>query len=288
MAVCAVVVVTAILFAGVAPTYNKLGVSGAADAIRMARLIPFGPSVEGPTRSTKACLWVAELLAWTLAGGVLGLASRESKYDGLRAIGSVVALTICLSLAVEVTQIVIPGHDVDLTSVALAALGSALGATLVIRRRVVESRRWAVPALLIWGVAITLTAWNPPRFTWPAPPFLRLERIVPFWSYFGSRTLEDVMDVVEQATVFMPLGALLAARSWRQSFLSAILIGFGLGVILEFGQIFLPARTADVSDAISAAAGAGMGLALWRWGESARTSSLGVARYRVPRGGGKR
>ena len=80
---------------------------------------------------------------------------------------------------------------------------------------------------------------------------------------------------------FMPLGALLAARSWRQSFLSAVLIGFGFAVVLEFGQVFLPDRTADVSDAISAAAGAGLGLALWRWGESARTSSLGATRYRV-------
>jgi glycopeptide antibiotics resistance protein len=133
-----------------------------------------------------------------------------------------------------------------------------------------------------------LTAWNPPTFTWPAPPFLRAERFVPFWSYFGSRTLEDLTDVVGQAFLFMPLGALLAARSWRQSFLSAILIGFGLGVILEFGQVFLPTRTADVSDAISAAAGAGLGLALWRWGEQARTSSLGATRYRVgARGGGK-
>jgi VanZ family protein len=286
--VCAVAVATTMLFAGLAPSYNKLGVSGAAAALEMARLIPFGPSAGGPTPSTKTCLWVAELLAWTLAGGVFALAARESKRDGVRAVGPVVALAICLSLVVEVIQIVIPGRDVDLTSVLLAAVGSALGATIVIRLRAVESRHWTVPALLIWGVAIILVTWNPPRFTWPAPPFLRAERFVPFWSYFDSRSLEDLTDVVGQAIVFMPLGALLAARSWRQSFLSAILIGFGLGVILEFGQVFLPTRTADVSDAISAAAGAGLGLALWRWGEQARTSSLGATRYRVgARGGGK-
>ena len=105
--------------------------------------------------------------------------------------------------------------------------------------------------------------------------------IVPFWSYFGSRTLEDLTDVVGQAMAFLPLGALLAARSWRQSFLTAILIGFSFGLVLELGQAFLPDRTPDVSDAISAAAGAGLGLALWRWGEFARTSSMGATRYRV-------
>ena len=104
---------------------------------------------------------------------------------------------------------------------------------------------------------------------------------VPFWSYFGSRTLEDLTDVVGQAVAFLPLGALLAARSWRQSVLNVVLIGFGLGTILEVGQVFLPARTPDLSDAISAAAGAGLGLVLWRWGESARTTSTGATRYRV-------
>jgi VanZ family protein len=84
----------------------------------------------------------------------------------------------------------------------------------------------------------------------------------------------------------MPLGALLAARSWRQSFTIAVLIGFVFGLSLELGQVFLPTRTADMSDAISAAAGTGLGLALWRWGESARTSTLGATRYRVgPRTG---
>jgi glycopeptide antibiotics resistance protein len=107
--------------------------------------------------------------------------------------------------------------------------------------------------------------------------------IVPFWSYFGSRSLGDLTDVTGQAAIFVPLGALLAARAWRQSFPGAIAIGFGLGVVLEIGQVFLPDRSADVSDAISAAAGTGLGLALWRWGEYARNSSMGVTRYRVGR-----
>jgi hypothetical protein len=47
--------------------------------------------------------------------------------------------------------------------------------------------------------------------------------------------------------------------------------------------VFLPERTAELTDALSASVGAGLGLALLRWGESVRdlTSSLGVTRYRV-------
>ena len=108
--------------------------------------------------------------------------------------------------------------------------------------------------------------------------------IVPFWSYIDSRTLEDLADVLGQVMMFMPLGALLAARTWRHSFLGAILIAFVVGAILEFGQVFLPDRSTDVSDAISAAIGSGFGFALWRWGESQRTSSMGATRYRVATG----
>lgn len=281
MAVCAVVVVVTIVCGGLSPSYDKLGASGFRAALRMARVIPFGRSAGGLPPADKGCLWVAELLAWTLAGGVFGLAARESSYDGVPAISGLAVLSACLSLAIEGLQLVVPGRDVDLTSVVMATLGSAVGATCVIRRSAGDAHRWIVPALVIWGAAVALAAWNPPRFTWPRPPLLRPEMIVPFWSYFDSRTLEDLTDVVGQAVIFMPLGALLAARSWRQSFLNVAAIGFGFAVILEFGQVFLPDRTADVSDAISAAAGAGLGLALWRWGESARTSSLGATRYRV-------
>ena len=45
----------------------------------------------------------------------------------VRAIGAVVGLAAGLSLAIEVLQLVIPGRDVDLTSVALAIFGSAVG-----------------------------------------------------------------------------------------------------------------------------------------------------------------
>ena len=188
------------LFAGLLPTYNKLGTSGLtacaedcpAHSVR---------AIGGRTApADKACLWVAELLTWTLVGGVFalaaaGIAARRSACARL-----VVGLAAGLSLAIEVIQVVIPGRDVDLTSVLLAIFGSALGATLVTRIVVADARRWTTPALLIWGVAVTLAAWNPPRFAWPDRLALQPAMFVPFWSYFGSRTLEDLTDVVGQAS----------------------------------------------------------------------------------------
>jgi len=281
LAACSLAVAAGLVIAGVCPSYVKTGGRGMTDSLRTAGWVPFGPSLGGPTPGSKACLWGAELLTWTLAGGLFALAAREKGCQIVQAMIWAVALGGGLTLAIEATQIVIPGPDVDLTSVVLALFGSTLGAAAVARSAGGDARHWIMPGVLTWGVAALLAAWNPPAFTWPVQSFWRPEMLVPFWSYFGSRSLEDLADVIGQAVIFVPLGALLAARSWRQSFLATTLSGLGFGIVLELGQVFLPDRWADVSDAISAAGGAALGFALWRWGESTRTSSMGVTRHRI-------
>ncbi len=167
----------------------------------------------------------------------------------------------------------------------LALFGSASGAAVVVLSRELDPHRLITPAIAIWWLAVIFTLWNPPRFTLPEPPYWNLAMVVPFWSYFFSRTIADLADVIGQVLIFMPLGALLAARTNRQSFGGALLIGLSLGVLFEFGQAFIPGRTADISDALSAAAGTAAGLMLWRWGEWTRASSTGAIRYRIPRHG---
>ena len=154
-----------------------------------------------------------------------------------------------------------------MTSIMLAVAGSAAGALVVVWKGGDDPRRLILPAIAIWGLAVVFMHWNPPRFRVPDRPYWRLEWMVPFWSYFFSRSLADLADVLGQVFFFMPLGTLLAARTNRQSFLGSLVIGFALGLAIEFGQAFIPSRTADISDAISAAAGTGLGLFLVRWGE---------------------
>ena len=271
----------AFLLAGLAPFGFKPGPHDLKAAVKAAHLIPFvRPAVE-PIRSAKPLNWAAELLAWTLAGGLFALAARESGVHGAGLIGWAVAASVPISLAIEICQLAIPGRDVDATSLVLALLGSAAGAAMVLRSRGDDPKHLIGPAIAIWCLAVFFAVWNPPRITWPEPPYLRLERVIPFWSYFFSRTLADLADVIGQVLIFIPLGALLAARTNRQSFAGVLMIGLSLGVVIEVGQAFLPGRTADISDAISAAAGTALGLALWRWGEWTRTSSVGAIRYRV-------
>jgi VanZ family protein len=274
---CAVGAMLGLLVAALAPTYIKVDQHAPSAGQSTARLIPF--SAASP--SAAAALWGAELLSWTMIGGLIALAARESGRDRFRSIGWGVAVAVCLSGVIEIVQIIVPGRYADATSVVLALAGSAVGASFVARSADRDPRRWIMPGLWIWWAATLLAAWSPLQFAWPAQPFWKTEMIVPFWSYFASRNLEDLTDVLGQVIVFLPMGALLAARSWRTSFVRAVAIGFVVGVLLEAGQIFIPSRSPDMSDALSSAAGAALGWSLWRWGEFARNSPMGVSRYRV-------
>ena len=189
---------------------------------------------------------------WVRAGGTgIGLARRA-------ALGGIVSLSGALSLAIEALQIVIPSHVVDMTSVILSILGTIVGASAVMHSASESARRWITPALLMWGCVLALSAWTPPHFAWPQPPYLRPERLVPFWSYYVRTSVHDLADLLGQVLAFLPVGASWPRRpAWRSIGRSAS-IGLGCGAVLEVGQVFLPDRTAELTDVLAAAVGAGL------------------------------
>ena len=97
----------------------------------------------------------------------------------------------------------------------------------------------------------------------------------------GGTDVYAVADLLNQVMGFIPLGVLLAARDpwlppWR-----ALVVGLGLGLVLEVGQLGLAERTAEITDALSAGGGALLGALLWRRAVAIRTSSVGPAHYRI-------
>ena len=279
MTACTLAVMVGLVVAELAPTYVKTERVESAVARKPVRVIPFAPSFGAARR--QAATWGAVCLTWVLIGGLIVLGASESGTHGVRTVAWAVSIAGSIAIVIEIIQLVVPGRAADAFSGAVAVVGSAVGATTVMRMPRRDLRCWILPALATWCVATTLAAWSPFQFAWPDRPVWRTEMLVPFWSYFGSRNIEDLTDVINQAIVFAPLGGLLAAQSWKRTFLATIMLGFTWSILLEFGQVFLPARSADMSDAISAAGGAGVGWALWRWGVLARNASMGQARYRV-------
>ena len=182
---CALATCAMLLLAGLSPFGFKPGLADVKAAFESAHWIPLVRPAAEPARSAKPLNWGAELLTWTLAGGLFAIAAREARVRGAGAtIGWVMAAAVVLSLAIETCQLAVPARDVDATSIMLAAAGSALGAAVLVWRRDVDPRRLIAPAIAIWCLAVIFTHWNPPRFTHPERPYWRLERVVPFWSYF--------------------------------------------------------------------------------------------------------
>ncbi len=281
---CALAAAAGMMITALSPFDINVQMAELKTAIKNARLVPFGPTLEGEGAAPpKPWSWASDLLNWTLAGGLFALAAQEQGRRGGHAILCPVIAAGGLCLATEFIQIAIPSRQIDMTTVLMAVLGSTIGAVSVVRSGARHAHFWIVPGLSIWGALAVLSHWTPPDIAWPLRPFFRPEWLVPFWSYYVRTSPAALADLIDELLIFVPLGVLLAAGSKRRSILQAVLIGFAVVLVLEAGQLFLPERTAELTDALSAAVGAGLGLALWRCGESVRdpTNSLGHARYRV-------
>jgi glycopeptide antibiotics resistance protein len=96
--------------------------------------------------------------------------------------------------------------------------------------------------------------------------------LVPFMAYFERHNMIDLADVVDEVMLFLPLGALLAMR-WaggRARIWHAALVGVGVGILLELGQIFNRDRYPDVTDVLWSGTGTALGFAIWGWGRLLR------------------
>jgi glycopeptide antibiotics resistance protein len=106
-------------------------------------------------------------------------------------------------------------------------------------------------------------------------------QLVPFWSYYRRTDVYAVADLLNQVMSFIPLGVLLAVKDPRRPLGRALVLGLGLGLLLEAGQLGLADRTAEITDALSAGAGAFAGALLWHWAVTTQTASEGHDRDRI-------
>lgn len=281
LAVCALAAGALIVVAGLAPFDVSIDLGSLKASLKSARPVPFGPALGGATPPADPWTWAREALTWALAGGLAVLALHESGTSGPRAIALAVALCGALSLAIEAAQLAIPARAADATSVVVALAGSLAGASAAAARPGWTARRWIDPALSALAVTLILSAWTPPV---PAPPGRwppKWSQLVPFWVYYRRTDIYALADLVEQVLAFVPLGGLLAARDARRAVRRSALIGLAFGLLLEAGQLFLADRTAEITDALSAAAGSALGAWLWSRGSTARNEARGTVRYRV-------
>jgi VanZ family protein len=280
-AACALAAAAGLLLAGLSPFDVSIDLGDLRAAVKQARPIPFGPSLGGAPPLAEPWSWAQEGLSAVLTGALFALALREAGEGGVRAVAATAALGGALAFAIEVAQLTIPGRAADMTSVVLAVIGSATGGALVTWFPQRTPRQWVSPALVVWSLAVVLAAWTPPHLAAPEDWSLQAWQLVPFWSYYRRTDVYAVADLFNQVMSFIPLGVLLAARAPRLPVWRALVVGLSLGAVLEVGQLGLAERTAEVTDALSAGAGALLGALLWQRAVAIRTASAGHARYRI-------
>ena len=278
IAACALAAAAGLVLAGLSPFDVSIDLGDLRAAVKRARPVPFGPSLGGAPAPAEPWSWAQEGLSTVLTGALFALAMKEAGKGGLRAVAATAALGGALALAIESAQVAIPGRVADMTSVVIALIGSATGAAVVSRSPQRTPRQWVGPALVVWALAVMLAAWTPPHLAARGSRSLQAWQLMPFWSYYRRTDVYAVADLLNQVMSFIPLGVLLAVKTARLPAWRALVVGLGLGLVLEVGQLGLAERTAEITDALSAGVGAFLGARLWHWAVAIRTSSAGHVR----------
>jgi len=232
-------------------------------------LIPFS----GPV--TDIGLWlyglVAEVVLWVPVGLLWTIDGSQ------RSLRAVLVRVLLAAVAIELTQLLVLSRVTDVTDVILAGVGGGLGVLAASGhrhfssfdpdglRRVVKLIWWA------WLLVILTVFWFPFDFS-----LSRLENgtwvdtltRMPFTNYMFRSEFGALNEIVRKLFFYLPGGLLLGfARGVSHRGLAArtVVLTIGLACVVEAGQLLLPGRVADLTDALLGAAGGVVGLRLGLW-----------------------
>ena len=239
-------------------------------------LVPFSRMPDEPAQALFSV--VGDIAVWIPVAALLVLSGRA---------GALFAffLTILAASGVEGIQLLVFSRVSDVTDVILAAMGAAVGAWLggMLRRRwgVLAARQhrdsrgrgWAVIGLAgagLWLLVLAALFWYPFDFNLDrslARERLELLRRPPFQVYWTGSEFHALTEVLHKVIFFAPLGAALAIavapiRSRRARWLAtagATFVVAAAAVAIELGQVFLPEKSPDSTDAMLMIAGGTLG-----------------------------
>lgn len=211
---------------------------------------------------------LTDVLVWLPVGALLGLGRKGSLWQVVRT-GALMALVI------EVLQLFVFSRVTDSTDVVLAALGVAMGARLVASWTHSQALPLDAVPSSVWGglwwcwvVVVLAVFWYPFAFAWPSSDAVWNSLRVPFATYQVADEFRATNEALRRAGFFLPGGLLWGF--WAMSRQRPALCWWplvGVAVLMEVGQLFLPGKVADLTDAGLAALGAWLGwrLAAWLW-----------------------
>ena len=193
-------------------------------------------------------------------------------------------LGFAVASAIEFLQLFVYSRFTDVTDVITGGAGGALGFFLsqVTADRPATDRvrtdprprpfPWLNSVLIVayLGILVSLY-WSPFNFT-ADKIFIksRLKDIslVPFYSYYYTSEFHAMTEALRRFLFFLPLGVLIE-RFWKNTvgkahlIINLFILAFLAGGI-EFGQVFLPGRYPDITDALIGLTGGMAGVWIYR------------------------
>jgi glycopeptide antibiotics resistance protein len=212
------------------------------------------------------------------------------------------AIGVAVVGLIEFAQVFVASRIADVTDVLTGSIGVALGVWLATSTsardpsstsRTLSGDRVALLArvgMAVWFAALLSYHWHPFNFTLDADRVVegvKELRSPPFSSYYVGSEFHAFTEMARKSLLAFPLGVLFriawrdrdraASRHLRTAV--AVLGGFVLLLGIEIGQIFLPTRVPDVTDAMVGEFGALAGF--WITGLLASAHKRG-SRYDLP------
>ncbi|MCE2907591.1 MAG: VanZ family protein, partial [Burkholderiaceae bacterium] len=237
----------------------------------------------------------ADLLLWMPVGALGWLTLRQTRPAGLA------LRALALVLVVEVLQLFVLSRVSDVTDLFVGTAGVMAGAGLAR-----ALRRWGdwpasrqrvllQGALAAWALGTVAVLWLPFDFDAQratAQAWWASVSRLPFATYLQRTEYGALGEILRKLAVFMPGGVLLAllARGQAPPAWPRLLALGAAALVLEAGQVLLPSKVADLTDAALGLLGGFVGWRLGR-GLSQGLAGLGpVAGAAAPRAasGGER
>lgn len=209
---------------------------------------------------------------------------------------------VVAAATLELLQLFVYSRVSDVTDVLTAAIGGALGVWIARSlqaktpsssasvgrdsRGLAGPLQWLAPGL--WLAVVLTVFWYPFDFNLDVTfvrDRLQETRRVPFEALYFGTEFRAVTEVFHKAGFMFPLGAMLgwivASRSGRLprrlTRAAAVLFIALAAVVIEAGQLALPGKISDLTDALFELAGGWLGLALGMRFRVAGASATGVA-----------
>jgi glycopeptide antibiotics resistance protein len=256
------------LTASPAAVYHKLRAGGIV-------LVPFSRAPGDPAHFLYSL--VVDVAVWVPIAALLVLSGRASGPRGF-------FLTVAFAAAIEGIQLLVISRVSDVTDLITAALGSAAGVWLgstwnrrlggVARERApAKGRSWALAGLAgagLWLFVLAALFWYPFDFHWDRG--FAKERLASFrrpllQTYWTGSEMRALTEVIHKTVFFAPLGAALAIavfpirdrRARVGASVASILLIAVVALGIELGQVLLPRKVPDSTDAVLEAIGGTLG-----------------------------